>query len=288
MSAIYRYELRRAFSGLRGWLFGAILLLAAGISAAYYCFYGGSADILYVLSGAEYVLILAVPYLCMDSMAPDRKSGNESFMSTLPVSTAGVVWGKYLALLGVVAVPVGLLCLLPLLFAAYGTVNMLSSYSYLLFYFLLCAGLVAVCQFLSALTSNRYLAGLLGLAVLLALFFLPLSGFLLPEAGWVSLLLCILCGLGVGALGWRFTGSRVTGSVVAGLLILPQLVLFLYRPELYGGLFSALCNSLSPFLCFEQAVGYGLMELDSLLFLLSVPVLFVYMTVAVLKRRRLA
>lgn len=288
MSAIYRYELRRAFSGLRGWLFGAVLLLTAGISAAYYCFYGGSADVLYVLYGAQYGLILAVPYLCMDSLAPDRKSGNETFLSALPVSTAELVWGKYLALLGVAAVPIGLLCLLPLLFAVYGTVDMASSYSSLLSFFLLAADLIAICQLLSALTSRRRLAGLVGLGALILVYVLPLVSLFLPEAGWVSLILCILLGLGVGALGRRFTGSWVTGLVTAGVLTVLQVALYVALPTLYEGLFSALCVSFSPFLCFEQATGYGLFDLSTLLLLLSVPVLFISLTVAVLKRRRLA
>lgn len=288
MIPLYRYERKRAFAGLRGWLFGAALLMAAGIAAAYACFYGGSAEIQYVLSGAEYALIPAVPYLCADSMAADRKNGNEGFLATLPVSTARVVWGKYLGLMSVVAVPVGLLCLLPPVFSLYGEVDLAASYGAILFFFLLCAGLVAVCQLISALTDRPIRAGLIGLAVLAGGFLLPPLSLLLPEAGWLSLGIFILLAGGIGVLGWRCTGSRVLGAVTAGLLAAGELVLYLLFPSLYRGLFPSLCVSLSPFLCFEQAISYGLLELDSLLLLCALPVLCVSLTVAVLRRRRLA
>ena len=124
-----------------------------------------------------------------------------------------------------------------------------AAYTALFGLFLLCAGLVAVCQFLSALTSRSGVAFGLGAAAMLVLFFLPLAGAFLPSTPWVS-----------------FAALVVTG--------------------LLEGLFYGLMLILSPFTRYEQATLYGLFDVNVLLLLLSVPLFFLYMTAAVTERRR--
>ena len=181
MRAVFRRELRACLGGLRGWGYAALVLVVSGIAVAYYNFYGGSSDIVYAVHFAEYALIPAVPLLCADSMARDRRDGTDRLLRSLPVSGLSAVLGRYLALVCAAAIPVGVLCLYPLLFALYGTVDFAAAYTALFGLFLLCAGLVAVCQFLSALTSRSGIAFGLGAAVTAGVLTLGLTAAFLLE-----------------------------------------------------------------------------------------------------------
>ncbi len=286
MRAVFRRELRACFCGLRGWGYAALVLAVSGIAVAYYNFYGGSADILYALTFGEYALIPAVPLLCAGSMARDRRDGTDRLLRSLPISGAATVLGRYFALLCVAALPVGVLCLYPLLFSLYGTVNYAASYTALLGFFLLCAGLVAVCQLISALTVRPAVAFGIGAAVMLVLFFLPLLGVFLPTAPWVSFAVLVAAGLLIAAAGFVFTRRWVVSAVTAGALTALTTAAFLWRAELFRGLFYDLTLLFSPFTRFEEAKLYGLFDVNVLLLLVSVPLLFLYLTVAVTERRR--
>lgn len=288
MIAVCQREFRALFRGLWGWIYIAGMVLAFGIAASYYSFYGGSVSIPYILTFGEYAVIPLIPCLCAAVGSHDRRDGSEAWLRTLPISTAAKVGGKYLALLCVMALPSGLLCLLPLLFALYGAaVDMAASYLAIGGFFLLCAALAAVCLFLSSLTGRWIVACVAGVTALLLLFFLPLFGVLIPIAGWVSLLLLLLVSWFAAVGGWLYTRRRSVGIVTAAVLTASLLGWFFARPDAYVGLVYSLTALLSPFTNFEQAVMYGILDLNTLLLLLSVAVLFLFCTGAVLERRRL-
>lgn len=287
MIAICQRELRRLFRGLWGWIYIAGLLIVSGIAASYYNFYGGSANILYPLVFAEYATLPLLPCLCAAVGVHDRRDGTDRMLRALPIRTGQVVMGQYTALLCVIAIPVGCLCLLPPLFSLYGEADMAASYVALAGFFLLCAALAAICLFLSSLTSRMPLACIAGVVVLLLLFFLPLFGLLVPTAGWVSFLLLLLLGLIIAAAGWLFTRSRVVGILLAAVLTVGTTLAFLLAPAYFSGLLYDILSVFSLFTGYEQAAQYGLLDLNILLLLLSVTVLFLFMTWAVRERRRL-
>lgn len=288
MIPVCQREFRALFRGLWGWIYIAGMVLAFGIAGSYYSFYGGSVSIPYILTFGEYAVIPLIPCLCAAVGSHDRRDGSEVWLRTLPISTAAAIGGKYLALLCVMALPIGLLCLLPLLFALYGAaVDMAASYVAIGGFFLLCAALAAVCLFLSSLTGRWIVACVAGVTALLLLFFLPLFGVLIPIAGWVSLLLLLLVSWVAAVGGWLYTRRRVVGIVTAAVLTAALVASFLMWQDMFVGLVYSLTSLLSPFTGFEQAVTYGLLDLNTLLLLLSVAVLFLFCTGAVLERRRL-
>lgn len=286
MTAVFKRELRACLCGLRGWGSIALILLASGIGVAYYNFFGGASDILYAMTFTECALIPAIPLLCMSSMARDRADGTERFLLSLPMGNTSVVVGKYLAMLCVAAMPFGVLCLYPLAFSLYGTVGFAAAYTDLFGFFLLCAGLIAICQFLSGLTRKPLVALVMGIAALLILYFFPFLGVFLPTAPWVSFAALVAVALLIAVAGYFFTGSWIPAAVTAGVLTGALTVAFLLAPDSFGGLFGDLTRLFSPFSRYEEAKLYGLFDINVLVLLLSVPPLFLYLTTAAAERRR--
>ena len=176
MFAVYKRELRAYMSNVYGWLFMAVLLLFEGFMMFLENLVAGSPNIEYALLMGEYALLLMIPILCMRSMAEDRRNKTDMFYLSLPMRTSAVVLGKYFALLTVYALPCAVIGLYPLVLGLFGTVNYVGGYSALLFFFLLGAALIAVCQFLSSLTDNLVVAAVLGVLGCLLLLGLSILG----------------------------------------------------------------------------------------------------------------
>ena len=288
MFAVYKREFRAYMTNVYGWLFMAVLLLFVGVMVFLENLIGGTPYIEYALLMGEYALILLIPILCMRSMAEDQKNKTDMFYLSLPIRTSAVVLGKYLALLTVYALPCAVIATYPVLLAMFGKINFVGSYSSILFFFLLGAALIAVCQFTSSLTDNLVVAGVLGVVGLLVLFGLPRLGYTLPEAALVSYVGFLVLALLVAGIAYLTARNLVVAVVTAALLILPLSALYIFMQEKFVGLLPNVLERMGPFTCFEEACRYGLFSIPSLILLLSYPVFFVLLTVLSADRKRWA
>ena len=186
MFAVYKREFRAYMNNVYGWLFMAVLLLFAGFMMFLENLVVGAPNIEYALLDSKYVLLLMIPILCMRSMAEDRRNKTDMFYLSLPMRSSSVVLGKYFALLTVYAIPCAVLAVYPVILGMFGEVHFLSAYSALLFFFLLGAALIAVCQFTSALTDNLVVAAVLGVLSMLILWGLSFLKSIVPALGFVA------------------------------------------------------------------------------------------------------
>jgi ABC-2 type transport system permease protein len=144
---------------------------------------GQSVPILYGWLVYWFVSVLVPPLLTMRLFSEEKRSGTIETLMTAPVSDAGVVFGKYLAVLGYYAV-----LWLPTL-SYFVVVRLLGGNPDLglfvscLLGTVLCGALfLAIGLFTSACTSNQVLAASSALVINLVLFFLPLAAYAMAKA----------------------------------------------------------------------------------------------------------
>ncbi len=288
MSAVFKREFKAYMNNVYGYLFMGILLFFIGALVSFFNLLAAMPAIEYALFYGRYVLLVMIPVLCMRSMAEDRRNKTDMFYLSLPIKTSAVVAGKYLALLAVYAIPMAVMALYPLLLALFGTVNWGGSYTSLLFFFLIGAGMIAVCQFLSSLTDNLVVAAVLGIAVSAVLCFVPLLSSVLPDAPILSFIgLAVLAVLAAG-ICYLVTRSFDIAAIVAAVLIVPLSVCYILFAERFAGVLPAVLTFVSPFYHFEEISQYGVLNLSSLILLLSYPVFFVSLTVRSADKKRWA
>lgn len=128
MTAVFKHEVSNYFHSLTAYIFGAFLLAFVGIGAMIYNIQQAVANFEYVLSFVSLVFVVLVPVLTMRVIAEERKQKTDQLLYSLPITTAQVVVGKYLALLVVFLVPLCVIGVYPLVFAQYGEVYLLTSY----------------------------------------------------------------------------------------------------------------------------------------------------------------
>ena len=167
MTAVFKHELKNYYHSFTAYVFGAFLLAIVGFGAMLYNLQAAVSNFEYVLSFGSIVFVVIVPILTMRVIAEERRQKTDQLLYSLPITTAQVVLGKYLALLTVYLIPLAVISLYPLIFAQFGDVYLPTSYGSLFAIFVMGAALVAVGMFISSLTENQGLAAGISIAVIL-------------------------------------------------------------------------------------------------------------------------
>lgn len=86
MKAVLRHELSSCFTNLSGYVFGAFLLLFAGIYTMVYNLQSATTNFEYVLGSMSFVFLIIVPILTMRVLAEERRQKTDQLLYSLPLS----------------------------------------------------------------------------------------------------------------------------------------------------------------------------------------------------------
>ena len=178
MKAIFRHEISSCFTNITGYVFGAFLLLFAGIFTMIYNINYGLSNYEYVLGNMSFVFLIIIPVLTMRSVAEERRQKTDQLLYSLPLTMTQVVAGKYLAMLCVMALPMTVICIYPVVLSMYGNVHLPAAFGACAGFFFLGAALLAIGIFVSSLTESQPVAaGICFAAMLLNYYLYDLAGF---------------------------------------------------------------------------------------------------------------
>ena len=285
MSAIYKRELHSYFCGMTAPIFVAFLLLMTGIYMTVYNLMGGYPGFEAALSGVSFVFLIAVPVLTMRSLAEEKHAKTDQLLYALPVSLTSVVLAKYLAMVTVLAVPTGVMCVYPLILNRYGTIGFASAYGSILAFFLLGCALIAVGMFISTLTESQLIAAVVSVGVLLLTYLMAGLAGMIPESTGASfagfLVIAVLIGVVVQVM---VKNSTVSMGVTAVLVAIVS-VLYFIKEDLFTG---ALPDLLEALALFDRLYSFtnGIFDLTAIVYYLTVAALFVYLTVQSMDKKR--
>lgn len=285
MIAVLKHELRNYFHSFTAYVFGAFLLAIVGIGSMLYNLQAAVSNFEYVLSFGSIVFVVIVPILTMRVIAEERRQRTDQLLYALPITTTQVILGKYLALLGVLLIPLVVICGYPLLFAQFGEVYLPTSYGSLFAIFLMGAALIAAGVFISSLTDNQGLAAGIGIAVILFNYYsVSLSEYVSSTAAGSIAALVILI-LALGAVVRTLTRNDLFAyGVCFGLAALVCGVYFWDSARLEG-LLPNLMKQLSLFERFSTFVN-GVFDMTAIVYYLTVIVFFLFLSVQSLEKRR--
>ena len=287
MMAIFKREFKSYFTNVSGVLFISVLLLFTGIFTTAINLLGQFSAFEYALEEVTLVFVLVVPVLCMRSFTEDKRMKTDSLLYALPLPLSSIVIGKYAAMLAVFLLPVAVMALYPLLFAAFGAgaVNFASAYASLFGFLLLGAALIALCMFLSSFTESQVIAAVSGFAVTLLLYFMNALSAMIPSNPLVSFFCFLVLACLAAAILYYLTKNLPVALTCGGILCVPIVVLYVWKRTLFEGAFSALLSSLAPFERFYRFT-YGILDLKAVVFYLSFSAFFVFLTVKSLEKKR--
>ena len=166
MKAIYKREVASYFKSMTGYVFLFFVFLIVGIYFYAYNLLNGYPSMNVTFNSITFVFLLAVPVLTMRVLAEERRQKTDQLLITAPVSVAKIVLGKFFALLTVYLIPIGVICIYPLIMRIFGKISFAQNYTAILGFFLLGAANIAVGLFISSLTENTLIAAVLTFVVM--------------------------------------------------------------------------------------------------------------------------
>ena len=285
MTAVFRHELSSYFKSVSGYVFGAFLLLFAGIYTTDINLNAGLTNFEYVLDYMCIIFLIIVPILTMRVVAEERRQRTDQLLYSLPLTMTEVVLGKYGALLVVFLAPMAVIGVYPLILSAFGNVYLPTAYSAWLGFFLLGATLLAIGMFISSLTESQAVAAGLCFLVMLVNYFITSLADFISTTAFASFAAFTVVILALAGIVWFMTRSGLASGVLA--LVLEAVLLFFYAGDTsaFEGLFPEVMENLSLFDQFYQFVN-GVFDLRAVVYLLSVSGLFLFLTVQSLEKRR--
>ena len=285
MKAVFRHELATYFTGLTGYVFGAFLLLFGGIYTKVICLNAGSANFEYVLSNLSFIFLIFVPILTMRVIAEEKRQKTDQLLYSLPLSMTGVTLGKYAAMVVIFLIPTGVLCVYPLLLTAFGSIYLPAVFSTVVGFVFLGAALLAIGMFLSSITESQGVAAGLCFVVLLVCYFLPDLSDYFSTSAFASFAAFTVVVLLIGLI-FRLMTRNTPVSVTLMVVLEVALILgYGLGGDSFAGLFPSLVEELSLFEKFYQFVD-GIFDVRCLVYFLTVILVFLFLTVQSLEKRR--
>ena len=285
MIAVYKKELGSYFKGMLGYLFTAFVLIFAGIYTMAYNLSGAYAKFEYVLDAISFIYLIAVPILSMRTFAEERKQKTDQLLYALPVSMSAVVMGKYLAMVTVLALPVAIMALYPLILSQFGTISLATAYGALLAFFILGACLLSMGLFISSMTENQVASAVLTLVTVLLLFFMSrLANYVSSEASASLMALCLVVVI-FAVILYMFSKNPIVSGAAAVVGMGALMGYYAFDSAAFEGLFGTIMTQLSVF---DRFYGFidGVFDLTAIVYYISMIAVFLFLTVQAMEKRR--
>jgi ABC-2 type transport system permease protein len=285
MIAIFERELKSFFTGITGYIFGACLLIFAGIYSMVLNLSQGYNSLDYVFGNMGFIYLLAIPILTMRTIAEERKQKTDQLLYSLPISMHKIVLGKYFAMLVVLAVPIVIMAFYPLIYSAFGTVSYRTSYSTLIALYFLGAALTAMGIFISSLTDNQVVAAVMCLILMVINYFISSLTDYASSSSASTLLVMVVLVVILAAIIWYITRNIITALITgiaceAGIAITYTII-----PTKFAGLMPTIIGKLSLYERFYNFTD-GLFDITALVYFIMVAFVFVFLTVQAMEKRR--
>ena len=175
MWAIIKKEVKTYFFSPIGYVFIGSFLLMSSFFFYQYIFAYGYIEYSYLFYYTSELLTFTVALLTMGMFSSERKNGTETLLLTSPRSIISIVMGKFLAALIVILITevFSLIYYVIICIFAGGITGLTVTLSTLLGFVLLTMSYIAFGMFISSLTENQIIAGVVTIILLLASWFLP-------------------------------------------------------------------------------------------------------------------
>lgn len=285
MKAIYKKELRLFYTTMTGYVAAAMMLVLVGVCSHVVNLKGGLSGLEYALLSSRWALALVVPVLTMRSFVEEKKQHTDLLLSASPVTPAQIVLGKFFATATVYALPLAVVGFYPLIFSAYGCIDLPSALLALLAMLLLGLALIPIGMFISSLTESYVVATLVSIGAMMLMYFFTDIGSMASDSGTVALIVLTALVVGLVAVVYLLTRSSAAAVMTGAVLELACVVAYFISSAALTSLLRSLLSWLGLF-SMSQNLFSGVLDIPAIVYYLSITGLFLFLCAGTLERRR--
>ena len=173
MWTIIKKELKNYFLSPIAYIFIGLFLMMSSIFFYIDVYMFSSANFSSMFYSISTILTFIVPILTMRMFAEERKSGTEILLYTSPRSITSIVLGKFFAATIVTIICEACTLLYFFILMYFGNPHAISAFVTLLGFLLLAMSYISFGMFASSITENQIIAGVITMAGLIGLWFMP-------------------------------------------------------------------------------------------------------------------
>lgn len=287
MNAVFKREFKSCFNSMTGYIFISFIIFIVSMFFSLYNLYAGSSLLRNSLSGVSFVLFIIVPILTMRVMAEERKQKTDQLLYTAPVKITDIVLGKYFAMEATFLIPVVLFGFYPLIMKIYGKTpeSMAMDYVALFGFFLLGSLYLAIGLFLSSITESQVIAAVLTFGVLMITYFIGGILSFIPGSAIASLIGFAIIIIIAAVIIYSMTKHIIVSSVIGVIGEIALIITFFANKSLFEGLFARVFGVLD---CASKLDNffYGILDVTNIVYYASGCILFIFLTVQAVQKRR--
>ncbi len=285
MEAIFKKDLQSLFNNMTGFVLCAFTLFMIGVYFTALCLMGGYAELGVLFNSLIFVFLIIVPLLTMRSFVEERRQKTDQLLLTSPVSTAEIVCGKFFALVTVFALPLLVSAALPVVMSFFGNVSFVRAYMSIGAFFLLGAAAISIGLFISSLTESPVICAVCTFGALLILYLMPAVSTLISASALASTLALSVFFVAVALVLYALMKNAAIPCIVFAIGTVAAWAVYFINPVVMEGLFQKMMYSLAIFERFTPFVN-GTLDLTSLVYYVSLCVLFLFLTCQSIEKRR--
>ena len=184
MLAVYKKELKSYLQSPMAYVLTGLFILICSLISTYMMNYN-SHKFNEIINYMEYILTFLVPILTMGMISEEMKNETDIILLTSPVSVTGTILGKYLSLLTVFGTMVLLTGIQPLIMSFHGDLESSVIFSSYMGFVLFGASLISLGMFISSLTKNQIIAGVITFIISFGMTMVYIISMLF-NTGWVK------------------------------------------------------------------------------------------------------
>ena len=286
MFAIIKKELKQYFYSMVGFVFLAFFLAIVGLYTWAGNLSQGIGNFEMTLGNMTFIFVILIPILTMRIVAEEKKQKTDQLLYTSPISLTKVILGKYIAVMILFTIAILVIALYPLLIHMYGQdVRLSLAYSSLIGFYLLGAANIAVGLFISSLTESQVIAAVVSFIVLLLSNMLTSIASMLPTDALSQALILTVAWIVVCVIAYNMMKNITVAAILAVIGEVVVWGIYIAKSAVYENLLSKVADAFaitSRYSDFEL----GILKYDAIVYYISVPFLFVFLTVQIIKKKR--
>lgn len=285
MLAIFSKEFKSYFRGALGYVFMGVFLLISGIFFANDNLIPASGAYSSVLGSITFIFLILVPIITMKLLAEEKNQKTDQLLLTSPLSISEIVVGKYFASVALFVLTLAVTGIYPVILRAYGTIALGEIISIYIGFVLMGSAFIAVGIFVSSLTENQVVAAVSSFGALLIIWVLQWIKQGIPSGKTSGIVFAVVLVLIFGAVIYFSTKNIIVtiGGILAGAVIIA--LLYFKSGTVFEGFVPRFFDWLSLLNRFDNFT-MGVLDLSSVMYYISFIIVFLYLTVAMVEKKR--
>ncbi len=292
MGAIFRRETLSYFTSPIGYIFLAAFYAFSAFSFSRQSLIYGTTSMDGMFQEIMIILIVLIPILTMRTLSEEKKNKTDQCLLTAPVSLGGIVAGKFLAAFLIYVLGIAITLVYAIVIAAFATPDWMVITGNIIGLTLLGSAFISVGIFFSSLTENQVVSAVISFIGMVMLYLLTNVSQVIPtdfienlmpdlSALWRTIIVEIIV-VALTLFCFFMFGKKIAVLIIG---VIAAIVLGTFAVN--GEVVPKILEKLS---FWERYVGftYGLFDLSNALYFISATVVFLFLTVRVLEKRRWA